>query len=275
MAAAMSPVCLTVAGSDSGGGAGIQADLKAFSALGCFGATAITAVTSQNPHGVTAIHPVPATDVASQCRAVCGAISVGAIKTGMLYSADIVHALCTELDRLESRPPLVIDPVLVATSGDALAHDALAECLIAHLTPRATLVTPNIPEAEAIVGYSIDPANMQDALEELAGRLGTDVLLKGGHLDSDTATDLLWNNGRVFACRSRVVDALSTHGTGCTLAAAIAAGLAQGQSVVAAVTRAKACVYGCLENTIQIGPASYALGAPGTIDLSVVDVEEI
>ncbi|CAG9175687.1 bifunctional hydroxymethylpyrimidine kinase/phosphomethylpyrimidine kinase [Cupriavidus respiraculi] len=230
------PRTLTIAGSDSGGGAGIQADLKTFAALGCFGMSAITAITAQNTLGVTGVHAIPADMVAAQIDAVAGDIGVDAAKTGMLGTAAIVQAVADAVDRHGLRK-LVVDPVMVATSGATLSDDATARAMVEQLFPRAILVTPNLPEASYLLGRPITRrAEMADAARALIALGCPAVLLKGGHLEEAALEDLLMlRDGRTRIFTHPRIDTRNLHGTGCTLAAATAAGLARGQALEDAV----------------------------------------
>jgi len=232
---------LTIAGSDSGGGAGIQADLKTFSAFRVFGMSVITAVTAQNSLGVQGVENLPPAFVALQLRSVLSDFGAGAAKCGMLSTAPIIEAVAATLAD-EPVEKLVVDPVMVAKSGDALLQPDARQALIERVLPLALVVTPNLPEAESLAGIPV--ASLPD-MEEAARRihrLGPRyVLVKGGHLKGD-AIDLLWN-GKVFtAFRAPRIDSGNTHGTGCTLSAAIAAGLARGQAIGDAIRDAKAYV---------------------------------
>lgn len=242
-----SPAALTIAGSDSSGGAGIQADLKTFSAFGVYGASAITALTAQNTVGVHGVHAVPPAFVIAQIDAVLSDLEIGAIKTGMLATAAIVAAVADRLGK-SAGIPLVIDPVMVATSGDNLLDADAIDAVRHRLLPRATLVTPNIPEAARILGEP-EAASQDELTRQARAILGFGakaVLLKGGHGGGDTATDLLVTVDRVIALRQPRVATSATHGTGCTLAAAIAALLASGAELEQAVTRAKSYVWQAL-----------------------------
>ncbi len=272
---ASSPVALSIAGSDSGGGAGIQADLRAFAAFGVFGTTAITAITAQNPHGVTGIQAVAAELVASQIEAVLAAFAVAAVKTGMLFDAGIIAAVA---DCLTARPdlPLVVDPVMVATSGARLLHEDAVAALRQRLLPLGRLLTPNLPELELLTGRPVDsPAAARAAGLELARLTGTAVLVKGGHHQAATrAVDLLIADGKIWRLSSPVVAAPTTHGTGCSLSAAIAACLARGADLPSAVVQAKAYVLGALRAAVAVGPASWAMIPPATLPVDDIVCEE-
>jgi hydroxymethylpyrimidine/phosphomethylpyrimidine kinase len=231
------PVALTIAGSDSGGGAGIQADLKTFDAFGVFGTTAVTAITAQNTVGVTAVHPVPLDVVRAQIEAVVTDLSPAAFKTGMLASADLVRMVARSVAdfRLTN---FVLDPVMVATSGDRLLDRDAEGCLAEELLPRAAVVTPNLHEAAILAGFHVQNLeDMRRAARVLVGRGAGAALIKGGHLDGD-AVDLLWDGVEERVWRRERIDTPHTHGTGCTLSAAIAAGLAKGRGLHDAVGRA-------------------------------------
>ncbi len=246
------PVALTIAGSDSGGGAGIQADLKTFAALGVFGTTAITCLTAQNPREVAGVHPAPPEFVAEQIRAVLRGFRVRAAKTGMLFSAEIIAAAADALARAEDPFPLVVDPVMVATSGARLLREDAVEALRERLLPLATVVTPNLPEAEILLGEPIpDVDSARRAAGELAARLGAACLVKGGHLEEgEEVVDLLGWKGDVLEFRSPRIRGVSTHGSGCTLSAAIAAGLAKGRDVPGAVETAHGWLARALANPL-------------------------
>jgi len=249
---------LTIAGSDSGGGAGIQADLKTFAALECYGASAVTALTAQNTLGVSAIHPVPAEFAAAQIRAVFEDIGADAVKIGMLYSARLIRVVAEELRRYEARH-IVLDPVMVAQSGDRLLESDAVGAIREHLMPLAEVVTPNLPEAEVLTGRRISGAEqMQAAALDLAGCGSRAVLLKGGHLEGADSSDLLYlcREKRWVTLPAERIASRNTHGTGCTLSSAVAAYLARGEELEAAVRRAKEYITAAL----QAG-ARYRLGS--------------
>lgn len=234
---------LVIAGSDSGGGAGIQADIKTITALGGYAMTALTAVTVQDTTGVHGIHAVPLSVIREQIRACLSDIGADAIKTGMLGTAEIVVAVAEEMAALAKHVPLIVDPVMVAKGGARLLAADAIEALRSRLLPLAAVVTPNAPEAEALTGVRIATPDDQ----ERAGRVLCDMgagaaLVKGGHLASDTLTDVLVEGARIRRFVSPRIETASTHGTGCTLASALAAGIAQGLSVEAATARARAYV---------------------------------
>ncbi len=239
------PIALTIAGSDSGGGAGIQADLKAFSALGVYGASAITALTAQNTREVAAIHDVPAKFVSEQLRCVLGDLNVNAIKIGMLSTVPVIEAV---RDVLEEWPdvPVVLDPVMVAKSGDRLLQPEALDALFGMLCPLAHLITPNVPEAALLTGMPevVDEAGLVAQARALSLVNRGAVLLKGGHLAGAQSTDVLLDaDGELHHFRWPRVDTRNTHGTGCTLSAAIAAGIARGLPLVQAVTEAERYVH--------------------------------
>lgn len=235
------PVALTIAGSDSSGGAGIQADLKTFSALQVYGASVITAVTAQNTLGISAIHSIPGAIIAAQLRAVLQDLDVKAIKIGMLGEASAVDAVADVLGEYCS-PSVVIDPVMLSKSGNALLHPDALVLMKKRLFPLATVFTPNLPEAAALTGFP-EPACLSDMYQilEPLHELGVPwVLLKGGHLPAEEqAIDLLSDGRRVFEFRADRFITQNTHGTGCTLSSAVAAGLAKGLGVEASVRAAK------------------------------------
>ncbi len=234
---------LVIAGSDSGGGAGIQADIKTIAALGGYAMTAVTAVTAQDTRGVQGIWPMPAAAVQAQMRCVLDDIGADAVKTGMLGDAAAVAAVCEVLEAQPARLPLVVDPVMIAKGGAALMAGAALAMLKRRLLPLATLLTPNVPEAEVLSGLAItDEAAMWHAAEALLTLGVPAVLLKGGHLPGEEVTDLLATESGVTILRARRIATRHTHGTGCTLASGVAAGLAQGMALAPAVERARAYV---------------------------------
>lgn len=229
------PVALTIAGSDSGGGAGIQADLKTFHAFGCFGTSAITAITVQNTLGVTGVHAVPVDVVRAQIAAVAADLPPAACKTGMLATPELVRAVAESI-REHRLPNFVLDPVMVATSGDRLLDPAAERTIIEHLLPLSSLVTPNLDEAALLVG---EPVDDEDAMRRAAARLvemgARAALLKGGHLRGEEMVDVLFDGAEWHAWHRPRQHTRSTHGTGCTLSSAVAAGLAHGRPLAKAV----------------------------------------
>jgi len=242
------PRVLSIAGSDSGGGAGIQADLKTFAALGCFGMTAITAITAQNTCGVRAIHGVPPEMLRDQIDAVLEDMGVDAVKIGMLHSPDIVRTVAQAIDR-HQMPHVVFDPVMVATSGAKLITDEAIDVLVREMFPRAAVITPNLDEAGLLVGKPLTGADdMAQAALALLNKGARAVLLKGGHLPGDTVVDLLLAPGaEPLWMQAPRIDTANTHGTGCTLSSAIAAHLALGLSLPEAVQQARFFVRSALQ----------------------------
>jgi hydroxymethylpyrimidine/phosphomethylpyrimidine kinase len=237
--AASIPVALTIAGSDSSAGAGIQADLKTFSALAVYGLTAVTCVVAETPGKVSKIEAVSAALVREQIEVVMRGFPVAAIKTGLLCSGEIIGAVADVL-REQSSIPLVIDPVMVATSGDALLPDDAIDIYERELFPIAALVTPNLNEAARLLGSAINNIRaMREAGQVLAKKYGVPVLLKGGHLSGDQAIDLLFDRGTVMEFSAPFSRGVTTHGTGCTYSAAITAHLAAGLALKDAISRAK------------------------------------
>jgi len=233
-------VALTIAGSDSSAGAGLQADLKTFSALGVFGLTAVTCVVAEVPGKVSRIDAVETGIVRDQIELLLDRFPVGAIKTGLLLSAQIVETVACVLDQCAGKIPLIVDPVMVATSGDALLQPAAVGACCARLFPHATLVTPNLAEAAVLLGRPVGNVDeMRAAGNELARKFGTRFLIKGGHLNSDWAIDLLCQGTGEKEFSAPFVPGVSTHGTGCTYSAAIAARLALGDPLEEAIARAK------------------------------------
>ena len=244
---------LSVAGSDSGGGAGIQADLKTFAALGCYGMTAITALTAQNTQGVSGIHAVPPAFLKAQLQAVIEDIGVDAVKLGMLHAPEVVEVVAWAIAhyRLDK---VVLDPVMVATSGDRLIAEETVQGLVRELFPRAAVVTPNLDEAALLVGHPIADADALEGAADALLALGAPaVLLKGGHLPGDEVVDLLATKDGVRRRFSAPrIHSRNLHGTGCTLSSAIACGLAQGLALEAAVEQARAYIRGAMTAGAQV-----------------------
>jgi hydroxymethylpyrimidine/phosphomethylpyrimidine kinase len=250
---------LIVAGSDSCGGAGIQADLKTVTAFGAYGSTAITALTAQNTKGVFGVFSVPPDFVAQQITLILDDLGTDCIKTGMLVDATIITVLADILERQTLPIPLVVDPVMISKSGAALLDPAAIQILKDRLFPLATLVTPNIPEAEAFLGIAIKTeANQIEAAQALVELGCRAVLLKGGHMDSDMVTDILATRHGVTNFTARRLPGPAAHGTGCTLASAIAAGLAQGSGLTIAIRQARDFVSKAIATGPKIG-AGYPL----------------
>jgi hydroxymethylpyrimidine/phosphomethylpyrimidine kinase len=242
--AATVPVALTIAGSDSSAGAGIQADLKTFSAFGVYGLTAATCTVAEIPGKVSRIEPVTARMVREQIEVLLKSFQVGAIKTGLLCSAEIISAVSNAIQLIDRkfarRIPLVVDPVMVATSGDRLLEPAAIDAYKNKLFPLATLITPNLHEAALLLGTKIkSQQQMEEAAKTLAKKFRASILLKGGHLRGDNAIDLLFHNGQLTEFSAPFVRGVATHGTGCTYSAAITAGLASGLALAEAIAQAK------------------------------------
>jgi hydroxymethylpyrimidine/phosphomethylpyrimidine kinase len=250
------PTALTIAGSDSGGGAGIQADLKVFMALGCHGMSAVTALTAQNTTGVHGVWEVPPDFVAAQIEAVASDIGVSAAKTGMLSSAAIVEVVATSVKRHDLRP-LVVDPVFVSKHGARLLAADAVTALTERLFPLADLITPNLHEAQALLGRSLTSLeNMKDAASELRAMGPQAVLVKGGHLEgapSEEAVDVFLDDHGIVELRGPRYDTTDTHGTGCTLAAACAARLAHGDTTLDAARAAKEFVDQAIKSSLRLG----------------------
>ncbi len=253
-------VALSIAGSDSGGGAGIQADLRTFAALGVLGATAITSVTAQNSTEVRAVYALPASFVREQVEAVIDDMAVSGAKTGLLASVEIVEEVAALAPRL---PPLVVDPVMVATSGGRLAEPATIKACRTSLFPRAAVITPNLQEAGVLVGEEL--ATLEDARRaaRALGEIAPAVVVKGGHLaDQDTAVDVVWDGEQCWEITRPRVQTVNTHGSGCTFSAAIAAGLALGLGLREAIEQANTFVHKAIE-----GSVGWHLGAgPAPLD---------
>ena len=248
---------LTIAGSDSGGGAGIQADIKTISAMGCYAASAITAITVQNTLGVQAVHPVPLDILEGQIDAVLSDIGADAIKIGMLHSAEVVNLVADMIGKYEIRN-VVLDPVMVSTSGHRLIEEDAVEVIMRKLMPLARVITPNIPEAEILAGCSISGEDVFDEIaRKLSGNTGVSVLLKAGHLSGNSLVDYFYNaeDGIMTKLPSKRVHTRNTHGTGCTLSSAFAAALAKGEDLTAAAVSAKKYI----EQAIISG-ADYEIG---------------
>lgn len=246
------PRALTIAGSDSGGGAGIQADLKTFAAWGVYGMSAITAVTAQNTRQIRDVEVMPAAMVGSQIDAVLEDIGCDAIKIGMLADEEIVMVVADRLHRHAGRP-IVLDPVMVAKSGTALLTPDACRTLASRLLPQATLVTPNVPEAEVLLGCTLANLDARIAAARDLAKQGPAVLLKGGHAEGDEVEDVLALGGTVSVIRHPRVQTASTHGTGCTLSSAIAANLAHGRGLEAAVRRSIEYTSRAIANAFSLG----------------------
>lgn len=230
---------LIIAGSDSGGGAGIQADIKTATALGAFATTAVTAVTAQNTQGVTAIHHIPPDIISAQINAVINDIGADVVKTGMLGNVETIKAVASALEKLNPTIPVVIDPVLVATSGDVLLETDAIAILISQLFPRATLLTPNLPEAETLLGLTVAQEDMEAAAKKLLDLGPQAILLKGGHIKGNQLRDVLVTPTSQHVFEDQKIDTTNTHGTGCTLATAVAVHIALGLTLEEAVAKAR------------------------------------
>ena len=254
---------LTIAGSDSGGNAGVQADIRAFHTFGVHACTVLAALTAQNPAGVSAVEVPPPGFVVAQLDAVLSAYAIGAAKTGMLATAPVIEAVASRLAR-EPALPLVVDPVMVATSGAKLIADDAVAAMRDRLLPLAALATPNLPEAEVLAGMPVrSRADMVRAAGLIRDRAGCAVLVKGGHRSGAEAEDFLLAPQGAFWFSSPVVEhPASTHGTGCSLSAAIAAALATGLALPDAVAAGKAYVYESIRTSLSVGPAATVLGMP-------------
>jgi hydroxymethylpyrimidine/phosphomethylpyrimidine kinase len=257
---------LIVAGSDSGGGAGIQADIKAVTALQGYAATAITALTAQDTTGVHDVFPVPIGFIQSQMRVVLGDIGADCIKTGMLHSAEVIEAVCEVLEAEGAGIPVVVDPVMVAKGGAPLLESDAVTTLKRRILPLATVLTPNVPEAEAICGLAIsDTEDMTKAGFALLDLGASAVLVKGGHMPGDTIHDLLVTADGVETFTAPRADTRHTHGTGCTLASAVATGIAQGMTARDAVARAQAYVHEAIRQAPGLGRGHGPIGHTHTV----------
>jgi hydroxymethylpyrimidine/phosphomethylpyrimidine kinase len=252
------PKALTIAGSDSGGGAGIQADLKTFAAFRVFGMSVLTAITAQNSLGVHGVHDLPPEFVAQQIDVVLSDFGADAVKIGMLSTAPIIGAVADRL-RAHGARHIVVDPVMIAKSGDALLQPSARAALVKDLLPLAAVVTPNLHEASALAGMPVETEAEMEVVARRIQALGPRaVLVKGGHL-KDSATDLLWDGRELVRFPAPRIDSTSTHGTGCTLSSAIAAGLAHGRPLREAVRQAKAYVTEAIRAGFQPGRGVGAL----------------
>lgn len=247
------PVALTIAGSDSGGGAGIQADLKTFAAFGVHGTTAITAITAQNTRTVSAIHEVPVRMIRAQIDAIVEDIGVQAAKTGMLASAEIIEAVSAAIQEHGIRN-LVVDPVMVAKGGARLLHSDAIAALYRYLLPLAAVLTPNIPEAEVLLGRPLKTLDdRRQAARDLVALGPRVAVLKGGHAEASAAIDIYWDGVEMVELTARRVATNNTHGSGCAFSAAIAAGLAKGEDPLEAVEAAKAFITAAIEHSLELG----------------------
>lgn len=246
------PIAFTIAGSDSSAGAGIQADLKTFNALGVYGLSAISCVVAEIPGKVSRIEPVSVEIVREQIDVLTKNFPIGAMKTGLLCSGEIISAVTQSIVDLARKVPLVVDPVITATGGDPLLRSDAIENYKNELFPLATLITPNLDEAAQLLGEKVlDRKSMERAGNELAHQFKAAILLKGGHLSGEHAVDLLFANGKVTEFSTPFVRDVATHGTGCTYSAAITAGLAAGLKLENSISRAKKFVTACIANRIR------------------------
>lgn len=250
----MFPITLTIAGSDSGGGAGIQADLKTFQELKTFGTSVITALTAQNTQGVHAVQAVSSDFVLAQLKAVLSDFDVATIKTGMLFSSEIIKTVATCLK--DTTIPLIVDPVMIAKGGATLLQQEAKETMITSLLPITTILTPNIPEAEEIAGISIKTSEDVHRAAQILLQMGPKIIvMKGGHIEGDTeATDrVFFQNGEMLAFSSKRIPTKDTHGTGCTFSAAITANIANGLSIEHAIKEAKDFIFFAIRDGLGIG----------------------
>jgi len=256
------PTVLTIAGSDSGGGAGVQADLRTIIALGGYGTSVVTCVTAQNLDEVAAVAPVPLNTVRDQLEAVLDGFPVAAVKTGMLFSREIID-LVAETAEDDGFPVLVVDPVMVAASGSRLLEDDAELAYLERLLPLADLITPNLDEAKVLLGRTVDSEKaMAEAAEELGTRFSAAVFLKGGHLDGDPV-DFLWSGGDLHCWPAERVHGVSSHGSGCVLSAAIATRMAHGDAVVAACSAARRFLLDSFHQPLRLADGKVLLGIPG------------
>ena len=247
-------VALTIAGSDSSGGAGIQADLKTFQALGVFGTSAVTAVTVQNTQKVYDIQEMRPQIVHDQIACLFDDFSIHAVKIGMVASVPLIEAIARALSSIDKLPPVVLDPVMISKSGYALLKPDAQAALVEHLFPLAAVATPNLPEAEALLDRTIADIDAMKAAARDISALGVGmVVVKGGHLGAGDATDILYDGQRFKLLESRRIETANTHGTGCTFSSAIAAYMARGKSFFEAVTAAKAYITGAIDNAFALG----------------------
>ncbi|MBL8662467.1 MAG: bifunctional hydroxymethylpyrimidine kinase/phosphomethylpyrimidine kinase [Candidatus Odyssella sp.] len=263
---------LVIAGSDSGGGAGIQADIKSVTAMGAFAMTAVTALTAQNTEGVFGIHAVPTAFIRQQIELCLADIGADCIKTGMLATTAVIETVVAALGEFAAGVPLVADPVMIAKGGAPLLEPSAVEAVRRLLLPRATLITPNLPEAEALSGRTIaTAADMQAAGEALLALGPTAVLMKGGHLPGPLVHDVLIMRGEMRVFESARIETRHTHGTGCTLASAIAAGIAQDLPLPDAVARARAYVQDAIRHAPGYGKGHGPLDHAVTVDPTLID----
>ncbi len=271
-----SPAVLTIAGSDSGGNAGVQADIRAFHFFRLHACTVFAALTAQNPDKVSAVMNMTPEFIEAQLDAVFGVYSVGAVKTGMLSAPEAVEAVAGRLSRHRSIP-VVVDPVMVATSGASLLNGSAVDAVVHDLLPLADLITPNIPEAEVLCGVRAESLrSVVEMAKALAGKFSCAVYIKGGHNTEDPFTDVFCNGSETFFYRTACVEnPLSTHGTGCSFSAAAAAAAAGGDNLADAVRKAKAYVYESIRTGFRVGGSAYVLGTPARLPLDSVSIERV
>jgi len=246
------PRVLSIAGSDSGGGAGIQADIKTISALGGFAMTAITAITAQNTQGVQGIHALPASFLKSQIQSVADDIGVDAVKIGMLHTPEVVEVVAWAIDHYQWKN-VILDPVMVATSGDRLIGEETVKLLIQELFPKVHLITPNLDEAEVLLGRSInEESELIPAAQELLTLGAKSALLKGGHLKGEWVVDVWTSNAEPLVLKSKRIESKNVHGTGCTLSSAIASYCARGESLAAAIELSRAYILKAIEHGAHV-----------------------
>ncbi len=270
------PVCLTVAGSDSGGCAGIQVDLKTFEYFNVFGTSVITTVTAQNPKEVQSIHPVPDAEVTSQLKAVFDMFDIRAIKTGMLYSENIICRLLEFLEHINYDDFLIIDPIMVAGCGDPLSKVSRYGFITGKLLRASDLVTPNLAEAEVLLGRTLKSySDIIIAVRELSEMFKTNVLLKGGHFKHEMASDWYCDGDEIYEVSCPYLKVKTTHGTGCRLSSAIAANVAIGKSIFESVRIGKIYVYRNLKHILQVGNQCFALGQPVDMNAPELNITKL
>ena len=263
---------LIIAGSDSGGGAGVQADIKSVSALGGFAATAITALTAQNSQGVHSIYPVATEFIKEQMNVVLEDIGADCLKTGMLHSAEVIEVVSDIIKSRAYEVPLVADPVMVAKGGASLLDESAHTAIIKKILPLATLLTPNAPEASVLSGINVIDVNSQQAAGETLLKMGASaVLVKGGHISGSNIVDLLVTNNGAFRFESKRIFTQHTHGTGCTLASGIAVGLAQGMDLQRAVSRARSYLSAAIAAAPGFGSGHGPIDHTVTVDLKNIN----
>ncbi len=256
------PTVLTIAGSDSGGGAGLQADLRTITALGGFGTSVVTCVTAQNLEAVSSVTPIPASAVRAQLAAVLDGFPVAAIKTGMLFSREIIETVAEVTDSADC-PFLVVDPVMVAANGARLLEDEAEIAYLERLLPLADMITPNLDEAGVLLGRKVDSEKaMAEAAEELGRMFSTSIFLKGGHLPGDPV-DFLWTGGDLHCWPAERMREVSSHGSGCILSAAVATRVAHGDAVVAACSGARRFLLDSFQHPLRLADGKTLLGLPG------------